>query len=247
MPSLSELQTAMAHAVLATDPAARQLPATWFAGDGERGLRIHRNNILGACCNALRLSYPTLERLIGSQSFDALAADYARHAPPAAPMLAVYGEGFANFVSARAVAVDRRLLDEVARFDWLFERVAQSPVEAFNGPAVLLLGSVQLQLCNSLQLFSASFAVDELRADTAVADGADGQGPRHLALWRRAAGVAVQRLSEPSAALLGALLADAGLEAALAAAAAAAESANELPALIEAEVLRASFARLVRH
>jgi hypothetical protein len=247
MPSLAELQVSMARALLAADPATRQLPSAWFAGDGERGLRTHRNNILGACCNALRQSYPTLEWLIGVEHFEALAADFVRRAPPTAPMLALYGEGFAAFAVERAAPEDRQLLDETARFDWLFERVAQSPAEDFSGPAAMLDGGAQLHLCSSLRLFAARYEVDSLRAGgTAKLLPAD----RHLALWRRAAGVAVQPLEPASAALLSALLAAAGLEVALAAASAAASAAgaaDTLPALIEREVLRASFARLTTH
>jgi hypothetical protein len=251
MPSLSELQASMARALLAADPAGRRLPAAWFGGNdhGERGLRTHRNNILGACANALRLSYPTVERLAGSDHFDALAADFVRAAPPTAPMLAVYGEGFAAFVAARAAAEDRALLEEVARFDWLFERVAQAPADDFSGARVALEGGVMLQLCGSLRLFDASFAVDELRAGTGSVAGT-GHAPRPLALWRRQAGVAVQSLHAASATLLAALQAGAGLESALSAAVSVMDgdaAADELPRLVESDILRAGFARLSTH
>jgi hypothetical protein len=259
MPALAELQNAMARALLAADPAVRQLPGEWFAGDAERGLHTHRNNILGACSNALRLSYPTLEHLIGEAAFDALAADFARQAPPTAPMLAVYGEAFAGHAAARAAAADRLLVEEVARFDWLFERIAQATADEFSGRAQQLAGGAQLQLCSSLRLFSAHYPVDALRSRTCESAEPQ-QQPCQLALWRRTAGVAVQPLAVESAAFLAALLADKDIDAALEAAAAASTAAGAadaaattsampaaveaLPALIEREVLRASFVRL---
>jgi hypothetical protein len=263
MPSLSELQTAMARALLAPDPAGRRLPGEWFSGHAERGQRTHRNNVVGACCNALRLCYPTLERLIGSEHFDALAAGFVRSTPPVAPTLSVYGEDFARFVAARAATEDSLLLQEVARFDWLFERVAQAPVEDFSGPVVALEGGVQLCLSGSLRLHRSNFPVDRLRAGAEAYAGAEtGAGAsadaavsgvpkiRHLALWRRSTGVAVQELHPQSAAFLAALLADAGIEVALAAAAEAAgpgAGADELSAHIESDIFRASFVRLTPH
>lgn len=238
MPALAELQRRMAAALLAGDPAARSLPAAWFQGDGERGLWVHRNTVLGACSQALRLSYPTLHRLLGEAMFDALAADFARQHPPAEPALACFGEGFAAFVAARSDTADHERLLQIGRYDWCFERVALSPAQAWRAPADLE-GGVQLRLAASLRLFQGDFPVDEWRAGQA----AEPAGPRHLALWRREAGVAVQALSPAAAAVLAELLRSGSMAGALAAVVAIHETGT-LAEAVKSEILPAGFARL---
>lgn len=242
MPSLSDIQTSMAEALLAPEGSLRELPEGWFVGSAVAGLRVHRNTIVGACCQALRLSYPSVDRLLGTPLFDALAADFARHHPPAVAMLGSYGEDFAGFLALRAAPEDRALLGELADFDWLFESVAMCAADDFEGSRKLVLdGGVVLQLATSLRMFNAYFAVDELRAGTSGA--ALPAAPRTLALWRRSEGVAVQALSLPAATWLRVLLQGASVEAALDEAAKTA-AADVLGNAIANEIFRASFVRL---
>jgi hypothetical protein len=239
MPSLSEIQASMSRALLAGDAVARTLPSSWFVGDSAPGLKVHRNTVIGGCCQALRLSYPTLDRVLGEAVFDELAAAFARAHPPAAPVLGLYGEHFPDFVFERSSPEDRPLLGELARFDWLFERVAQCAPDEYAADAVLTLdGGVQLHLATSLQLFTASHAVDEWRIATAsVARFAI---PLTLALWRRADGVVVQRLGSAAAGWLTLLVTGptAALDSALGAA------TPESIDVIANEIFRAGFARL---
>lgn len=242
MPSLSDIQAGMAEALLAPEGSLRALPDNWFAGSAAAGLRVHRNTIIGACCQALRLSYPSVDRLLGMPLFDALAADFARLHPPAAAMLGSYGEDFAAFLGLRSAPEDQALLTELARFDWLFERVAMGAADDFEGARTLMLdGGVELQLATSLKLFDAQFAVDELRAGASVA--ALPAAPRTLALWRLSDGVAVRALSLPAAAWLRVLLQGASVEAALDKAAKTV-AADDLGNAIANEIFRASFVRL---
>lgn len=242
MPSLSEIQTSLAQALLAPEGSLRALPDGWFAGSAATGLRVHRNTIVGACCQALRLSYPSVDRLLGAQLFDALAAEFARRHPPAVAMLGSYGEDFAEFLALRSAPEDRALLTELARFDWLFERVAMCAADDFEGTRALMLdGGVVLQISTSLKLFNAHFAVDELRAGASSA--ALPAAPRTLALWRRSDGVGVQALSLPAATWLTALLRGASVEMALNEAGKTAAT-QDLAIAIASEIFRASFVRL---
>lgn len=242
MPSLSDIQTSMAEALLAPEGSLRALPDDWFAGSSTAGLRVHRNTIVGACCQALRLSYPSVDRLLGTPLFDALAADFARLHPPAAAMLGSYGEDFAEFLGLRCAPEDRALLTELARFDWLFERVAMCAADDFGGARTLMLeGGAALQMSASLKLFDAHFAVDELRAGAAGA--ALNAAPRTLALWRLGDGVGVQALSLPAATWLTVLLQGGSPEAALNQAVQVADT-RDLAIAIANEIFRASFVRL---
>ena len=241
MPSLADLQQAMGQALLAREVAGRALPAEWFDGDASAGLKVHRNTIIGACCTALRLCYPTLERVLGAPLFEACAAEFARAHPPTAPALDEYGSGFGEFVVTRAAAADAALLRELAAYDWLFEQVAHAASDDFGSRTPLqLAGGARLQLAGSLRLFETRYAIAQMRAghacDTTPAE------PRTLALWRRAEGVAVAALRAPAAAFVARLLHGASLAAALAAAGEgdAAATAD----IIAADVLQAGFVRI---
>lgn len=274
-PALAALQGAMMRALLAEDAAGRAAPEPWLQGPeaARDGLHVHRNTVIGGCWNALRLSYPSLERWLGETAFAALAADFARLHPPAEPALTRYGEAFGGYAASRLPDARRPLVRALAGFDWLFERVAQSaPAALVAGTAVPLGEGVRLYLAPGLRLHASAWPVETLReqllALPAVAAPASleipaTRGLRHRALWRSAQGVHVQPLSGSAAALVGALLDGAPLAAALDAAAVAepvpgaasgsaagpdehASSADaDLVQVLEREVLRAGFARLV--
>ena len=61
----------------------------------------HRNTVLAALSQALRLSYLAVDRLVGEDFFDRMAVSFARAVPPGAPQLDDYGAGFAAFVKEK--------------------------------------------------------------------------------------------------------------------------------------------------
>ena len=244
-----------------------------FALEHQIAGRLEGNTVIGGCWNALRLSYPSLERWLGETAFAALAADFARLHPPAEPALTRYGEAFGGFAASRLPDALQPLVRALAGYDWLFERVAQSAPTAFvAGTAVPLGEGVQLYLAPGLRLHASAWPMETLRerllalpavAAPASLDIPPTRGLRHRALWRTTRGVHVQPLSGSAAALVAALLDGAPLVAALAAAAAALPEPDAAPGgasgpdehaargdaglvqILEREVLAAGFARLV--
>ena len=61
-------------------------------------LRVYRNGFLKACIEALRASYPSVERLVGEERFPALARPYVDAHPPRTASLVGYGERFPRFI-----------------------------------------------------------------------------------------------------------------------------------------------------
>ena len=61
-------------------------------------LRVYRNGFLRACIEALRASYPSVERLVGEERFPALVRPYVEAHPPRAACLVEYGNRFPRFV-----------------------------------------------------------------------------------------------------------------------------------------------------
>jgi hypothetical protein len=246
MPALAEFQHAMGQALLARDAASRALPATWFKGDATAGLKVHRNTIVGACCAALRLSYPTIERVLGAPLFESLAADYVRDQPPTAPALDEYGEEFAGWVATRATNPDAALLRELAQYDWVFERVAHAHADQFGAaPVAQLDGGMHLHFATGLRLFDTQYAIEDLRSE--CARNTTPGSKRTLALWRRVPGVAVTALRAPAAAFVAALLHGDPLEIALQSATAAQGAGGDealVASIIAQDVLQSDFARL---
>lgn len=76
-------------------------------------LRVYRNGFLKSCIEALRASYPSVERIVGAERFPALARPFVEANPPSTARLVEYGEHFPRFIDdARAV----HRLDHLASF-----------------------------------------------------------------------------------------------------------------------------------
>ena len=61
-------------------------------------LRVYRNGFLKACIEALRASYPSVDRLVGEERFPALGRPYVDAHPPRTASLVEYGESFPEFI-----------------------------------------------------------------------------------------------------------------------------------------------------
>ena len=69
------------------------------AGNADlRRLVVYRNGFLKGCVEALRASYPSVDRLVGAERFPALARPYVDACPPRSANLAEYGGGFPRFI-----------------------------------------------------------------------------------------------------------------------------------------------------
>ena len=250
--TLAALQARMATSLLAADPDGQQMPREWFSGahPGAVGLRVHRNTVLAALSNALRMSYVAVERLVGEEFFDRMAVGYARTAPPRVPQLDEYGEGFAAYIDGFPGTESLPYLSALARLDWQLAELGRLRRDADGGPQLLIPAGVRLRFAAPLRTHCAPFAVDQLRAAILAEDievlRAISLDPRdhYYALWRTEAGVNVRSLSAASARFLDAALSGAGGAAALTAAAAADQSAEELAAGLAREILQAGFVRV---
>ena len=249
---LSALQARISAALLAPDAKDQQLPAEWFAGPraGAAGLRVHRNTVLFAIGNALRLSYVSVERLVGEEFFDRMAIEYARSAPPSAPQLDEYGEGFAAYIEGFAGTESLPYLSELARLDWQIGALGRLRCDSKAGARVRLEGGVQLQFASPMRTLLARFAVDQLRSailseDLEALRAIPLEPADHYhVLWRSDAGVNVRSVSAVSARFIEAALAGADGAGALEAAAAVNARAEDVASTLAREILPAGFVRV---
>lgn len=98
MTSLADFQQGFATAML---DVAMPPPLSIHGvrcGNAARGFDIYRNTIATSLIQTLAERYPVTRRLIGDESFAAMARLYTVHNPPRSPVLVDYGDTFPQFI-----------------------------------------------------------------------------------------------------------------------------------------------------
>ncbi|HEY3730335.1 MAG TPA: DNA-binding domain-containing protein [Steroidobacteraceae bacterium] len=199
MPALLELQRTWA--------AQLQGGPTMAGADSAAGFAIYRATADGTLTNALRLSFPAVERLVGAEFFDGAARALMRAQAPTSACLNDYGSEFAQFLHQFAPAAGIAYLAEVARLEWAVNRALHaSDVPALELSRLRSLDAAALaRVCftanpglSVLQLRFPADAIwravlDQNEAAMAAVDLAS--GPVRLLIERDALGVQVRRLS----------------------------------------------------
>lgn len=112
-------QQVFADALLAAEPVCPPGLTTWNGSDPEKRFAVYRNNVVVGLIDALADSFPVTQELVGEQFFRAMAREFVRAAPPCTPVLALYGEGFADFIEGFPAAAGLLYLADVARLELL--------------------------------------------------------------------------------------------------------------------------------
>jgi hypothetical protein len=101
------------------DPARVAPPGlrAWNGSDVAARLAVHRNNVLMSLVQALAEAFPVVQRLVGDEFFRAMAGVFVRAHPPRSPVLAEYGEGFADWLAAFEPAASLPYLPDMARLE----------------------------------------------------------------------------------------------------------------------------------
>lgn len=207
MPLLHEIQHAFRAAVLEGDAAISQhIVADGIPADDR--VRIYRNTAFGALTEALRLAFPAVERLVGSEFFDAAAAAFIVGRPPADACLTRYGGDFPCFLASYPSAAALSYLADVARFEWALNIAANAPDAPALSAADLAAvapaahGLVRFIPHPSLSLLRLDFPADAIadavlaQDDAAMAAIDLSDGPVWLAVHRGPDGAAAKRLTE---------------------------------------------------
>lgn len=216
MPALLELQRALRAQLFGEPPSCGDALAVALAqalppnDDNALRLAIYRNTCHSTLLNALRLSFPAVQRLVGAQFFEGGAREFIRGHAPASAHLNEYGVDFPGFLAGFAPAAGLAYLADVARLEWAVNR-------ALHAEDLPRLDLARLALLDQSALarvsFSAHPAVSLLRLDfpadaiwRAVLDQDEAAmaaidlagGPVHLLIERDATGVQVRRLGAPA-------------------------------------------------
>jgi len=88
---------------------------------------VYRNNVHSSLVDALAATYPTVERLVGTEFFRAMAQPYVRSTLPETPVLIHYGATLAGFVANFEPVRGLPYLADVARIDWAWHQAYHAP------------------------------------------------------------------------------------------------------------------------
>lgn len=219
MPALRELQSAMGNALLG-GAALEQLPELSL-------LEIHRNIGVGTLSNALSLTFPAIQRLVGAGFFETAAQEFIRSHPPASAYLNDYGQEFPAFLAQFPHAAGLAYLADVARLEWAVSRALHAADAAPLDLAVLAaLDPAQMAAVrfvphpavSALRLASAADAIWRavLEQDEAAMRAIDpAAGPVWLLVERGTPGIQVRRMDRVAWEFTRRLLAGELLQAAL--------------------------------
>jgi Putative DNA-binding domain len=94
--------------------------AAAIAAPADGPMRVYCNTVLSGCVEALRANYPLVARLLGDEMFDAVAAGFAAACPPRQPILALYGDSFADWIEVQSWAADVPYLPDLARIERMY-------------------------------------------------------------------------------------------------------------------------------
>lgn len=252
MRDLATLQSDFVEAILGFDGGNACPNIIGDSASADLRLAIYRNTVLSGLCDALRLSYPVTERLVGTEFFDQTVLAFTRKAPPGEPVLARYGADFPEFLQSLTSLAGLPYLADVARLEWAVDQAGYSSAAHRQPGCQFTLatesGSATVTLAGSLRLLKSATAIHAIwksvrsRDDDALAGLDWTDGPQWLAIHRTDDDVAVTPLTLPAWNLCAALLAGEGIESATAGSRDLAMPIDE--AVLALEVLTAPFVQI---
>jgi putative DNA-binding protein len=80
----------------------------------ERRFAVHRNNVVAGLAKTLEARFPAVAKIVGQEFFVAMARAFALQRPPRSPLLASFGDAFADFIAAFEPAGELPYLPDVA-------------------------------------------------------------------------------------------------------------------------------------
>lgn len=91
-------------------------------GAATGAMAVYRNTVFHGAVEAMRANYPVTEQILGEEMFGQVAVDFASTCPPRSPVLALYGEEFADWLTHQRWVSDLPYLPDVARVEQLHVR-----------------------------------------------------------------------------------------------------------------------------
>jgi hypothetical protein len=141
MLTLLETQRAMRRELFEASSGSPEQLGAWCAGDATSAallLGVYRNTCVSVLLQALRLSFPALQRLVGEDFFAAAARAYLDRELPTSACLDDFGATFPRFIAGYAPAASVSYLPAVAALEWAVNRALHAEDHLPLDPARLL-------------------------------------------------------------------------------------------------------------
>ncbi|HEX9431829.1 MAG TPA: DNA-binding domain-containing protein [Burkholderiales bacterium] len=138
MPALLELQRAFAGALVQEYERGVWAHITEDGFNAAERLRIYRNTCRATLIETLRMTYPAVERLVGREFFEHVAAKFVEHHPARSGYLNEYGAEFPAFLAGLEAAGELPYLADVGRFEWALSVAANAEDRPVLDPGALL-------------------------------------------------------------------------------------------------------------
>lgn len=210
MPALLELQRSFSVSLLASKDQEMGGHILEDGFSAAERLRIYRNTCRSTLVETLRMTYPAVDRLVGSDFFGVAAEQFAEHHPARSAYLNEYGSGFADFLSGLDSANGVPYLADVARFEWALSVAANAEDAPMQEAAALLSVPPEAQgtLCfvahPSVSFLELMYPADQIADavlsgnEAAMSEVDISSGPVRLVVHRGPAGLEAQRLGVPA-------------------------------------------------
>ncbi|WP_292446211.1 DUF2063 domain-containing protein [Methylibium sp.] len=171
-PPALRMQQAFAAALLDAESPAPYGLFAWNGADPAPRFAVYRNNMVVSLVAALAGSFPVVRELVGEAFFSAMGRLYVTQHPPRSPVLADYGDSFADWLQHFEPASALPYLPDMARLERARGRAyhaADEPALAAQAVAARLadpqrLPGARLRLHPSVSLLDSPFAVVSLWA-----------------------------------------------------------------------------------
>lgn len=82
-------------------------------------LAVYRNTVIHGAVEALRSNFPVVAQIVGEEMFEGIAVEFSAARPPQSPVLALYGDHFAEWLGQQLWIGDLPYLPDVARVERL--------------------------------------------------------------------------------------------------------------------------------
>jgi hypothetical protein len=153
----------------------------WNGSDPARRFAVYRNNVMVSLTDALASGFPVTKELVGEEFFNAMAREYIGFEAPSSPVLAEYGDGFADFIERFPPADGLPYLADVARLERMRVQAYHAPDAASLAPESLHglmadpqgLSNLRMSLHPACRILRSRFAVLSLWAAHQHADDAE--------------------------------------------------------------------------
>jgi hypothetical protein len=91
--------------------------------DIKSGLAVYAGNFIYSIVDALKATYPVIEKILTEPNFKYFCREYIYANPSTNPDLTTFGKSFSRFLAQRTELTDQSWLEDIGKLEWSWERL----------------------------------------------------------------------------------------------------------------------------